>query len=985
MYAVQRNASTPCITRYNTIQKSTYSCYYASGNWKDKNIDDAITLESDNTVILQAFVLFRNMTEVCIMSIDPEIPSQQERNKNNNSSNNSNSPNQSSSSSSKVQVLSKNSIKNQDNSSILTTGTASVSTGTSTNSNPCSTKVCYSKTRATAMNNTQSSVNNDNINNSSSVSKVPTSTTSTSSGPISSMATKIQFTLASNNKKSKKRKGFGSFGSSGSVGSTSNTGDTDTLNHNNSHTNANGIANASGSSSSGSSDPQQSKSSDESQEDLKLELESPLPNSHPHSQQLVKKKKNCFRNVFEEEEDDTTTDTDCGNDNHNRGKLMNDIHSDNSDLAGTHVASGDKMMDSNKLFLDNLHLTNDRPSPSSDSANREGHASTTTINNTNTDTTPSQNYHASPILYTGSESSGLLSISYSDSADSSSMGSCDDEDMTVSVSSSGVDPDSSGTNNNSSAPTSFENHSTNPTNSSTSSSSSWSPSSSSSSNDDVVMDSNSMNQENQTSQQQQRSNTPIIPQQQQQGTQQSSRWRVKLYRLNMDGSWDDCGTGQICLLRKNTGSATTANKKIKQEMEKKEPQDPTKQKRQIERQEQGHQEETELQRKEQQYKKIEEEIYHILGDPTLFMHAEIPNDNNTNNSNSSCMAPNATQNLNNKPKSKVLLRTRVLLQDSYQRQGENIITWCEPYFVSGGGNPQSSNFENQPNTQQAQQEGSVYNNRESEDRQQQLTGVDLALSFQDNAGCLDIWNKISNMQVKAYEFFQSRNNSASSLPPVVGHGLSTFSSSQSSLIEGQTRASIEDHKVQIQQQQQQQQQQLQHDENMSSSGNNHQISAATTIDDERMHILQNTNGSSPPPDKVQGDSSNTSAWMTANNNNEIRRKVEEENSGIGVMNYDVDENNHNQQKYIEEAKAAAVSVAAQYVGTGNLNHDNNQDKLQEHSKHTMQQLVDSESGNTLPSPPKFGNLEEIADIIAAAQVSLLSFNFYVHFFVHHSR
>jgi len=23
-------------------------------------------------------------------------------------------------------------------------------------------------------------------------------------------------------------------------------------------------------------------------------------------------------------------------------------------------------------------------------------------------------------------------------------------------------------------------------------------------------------------------------------------WRVKLYRLNVDGSWDDCGTGRIC-------------------------------------------------------------------------------------------------------------------------------------------------------------------------------------------------------------------------------------------------------------------------------------------------------------------------------------------------------------------------------------------------------------------------------------------------------
>ncbi len=51
------------------------------------------------------------------------------------------------------------------------------------------------------------------------------------------------------------------------------------------------------------------------------------------------------------------------------------------------------------------------------------------------------------------------------------------------------------------------------------------------------------------------------------------------------------------------------------------------------------------------------------------MHAEIP-------ANSS--HPDRKQKYGKHPK--VLLRTRVLLRDTYQRQGDNIITWCEPYF-----------------------------------------------------------------------------------------------------------------------------------------------------------------------------------------------------------------------------------------------------------------------------------------------------------------
>lgn len=93
--------------------------------------------------------------------------------------------------------------------------------------------------------------------------------------------------------------------------------------------------------------------------------------------------------------------------------------------------------------------------------------------------------------------------------------------------------------------------------------------------------------------------------------QQPEGWRVKLYRLNTDGSWDDCGTGRIVCLYKtsSTGSSTSP----------------------------------------------QEQLYQELGEPTLCMQAE-------------ASTP------------RVLLRTKILLRDAYQRQGDNIITWCEPYF-----------------------------------------------------------------------------------------------------------------------------------------------------------------------------------------------------------------------------------------------------------------------------------------------------------------
>jgi len=76
---------------------------------------------------------------------------------------------------------------------------------------------------------------------------------------------------------------------------------------------------------------------------------------------------------------------------------------------------------------------------------------------------------------------------------------------------------------------------------------------------------------------------------------------------------------------------------------------------------------------------------------------------------------------------RVLLRTRILLRDAYQRQGENIIIWCEPSF--GLASPVSS-----------ASDASI------DEAEQDSGGVDLALSFQENAGCLEIWKQIAEVQ-----------------------------------------------------------------------------------------------------------------------------------------------------------------------------------------------------------------------------------------------
>lgn len=168
---------------------------------------------------------------------------------------------------------------------------------------------------------------------------------------------------------------------------------------------------------------------------------------------------------------------------------------------------------------------------------------------------------------------------------------------------------------------------------------------------------------------------------------QPEGWRVKLYRLNADGSWDDCGTGRIvCLYRQqqksNKSSAPGSDQWLYQE----------------------------------------------TGEATLCVHAEVTKQNR---------------------QPRVLLRTRILLRDAYQRQGDNIITWCEPYY-GGDSNQQQRNSANHQHNH-----GHHHANSHSVGGTNNA-GVDLALSFQDNAGCLDIWRQITHIQHYAAELMRQQ-------------------------------------------------------------------------------------------------------------------------------------------------------------------------------------------------------------------------------------
>ena len=207
---------------------------------------------------------------------------------------------------------------------------------------------------------------------------------------------------------------------------------------------------------------------------------------------------------------------------------------------------------------------------------------------------------------------------------------------------------------------------------------------------------------------------------------------MKLYRLNADGSWDDCGTGRIMCLYKPSpakhapppptasslsqgagtgvnssdtttgastgGSINSNNNPTSTGTTGSTGQIPNNNNNNPPAAAMG-----------------DAYVYQELGEPTLCMHSEV-----SGTATGTAHMP------------RILLRTRILLRDAYQRQGDNIITWCEPYLEEG--NP--------------------------------AQGVDLALSFQDNAGCLDIWRQITDVQSKAAHYFRRANTGGDPDPGV---------------------------------------------------------------------------------------------------------------------------------------------------------------------------------------------------------------------------
>ena len=219
--------------------------------------------------------------------------------------------------------------------------------------------------------------------------------------------------------------------------------------------------------------------------------------------------------------------------------------------------------------------------------------------------------------------------------------------------------------------------------------------------------------------------------------QQPPGWRVKLYRLNADGLWDDCGTGRLQFYYARPSNDQPI-------------------------------------RAAQSQRQISTDnsiaagsIFSILGEPMICMRAEFSQheqhqeqrqkkDEMENEvASENAMPASATGNndsVSGTPcRQRVLLRTRViLLHDStssaYQCQGGNIITWCEPCHNI--------------NTNDGTMSGKV-NNDKATSSPVGGEGVDLALSFQDSAGCKDIWEQITSIQARARELMLLSSSSVS--------------------------------------------------------------------------------------------------------------------------------------------------------------------------------------------------------------------------------
>jgi hypothetical protein len=379
---------------------------------------------------------------------------------------------------------------------------------------------------------------------------------------------------------------------------------------------------------------------------------------------------------------------------------------------------------------------------------------------------------------------------------------------------------------------------------------------------------------------------------------QPEGWRVKLYRLNADGSWDDCGTGRIgCLVSNgkknghgddenaesgNISSITNANAVDA---------------RSDDSGGDGGKE----------WASLEEDIYQTLGEPTLCMHAEVPGNSQLQNLHLAAL-------INKAPK--VLLRTRVLLRESYQRQGDNIITWCEPFFLPAPGEGPNQGENDPSSSLQSSQQGA---NGDDDDIS---CGVDLALSFQDNAGCREIWNKISKIQHKAYELFEARGGL---LNDGGDEGLQEMS--------GQ----LMNHHGSLE---------------MSEDEKDKDLDGNPIIYAENREASNSVGSPLHPSSPHSHNDHHRDLWGESTGVN---------HSNTGIDGIDVDEHD------FMETNAAAVSMAAQaahYVGGGQMG------KNQVTGHGDSMEFNHPSVNAQLCNPPTLDNLEKIADVIAASQVSI---------------
>ncbi|KAL7518676.1 hypothetical protein ACHAWX_003487, partial [Stephanocyclus meneghinianus] len=243
-------------------------------------------------------------------------------------------------------------------------------------------------------------------------------------------------------------------------------------------------------------------------------------------------------------------------------------------------------------------------------------------------------------------------------------------------------------------------------------------------------------------------------QQKMQPQHQPPGWRVKLYRLNKDGTWDDCGTGRIQFyfakanqsqIMQHQNPSLQEQQHQQQQQHSSHPTVATRQKKAT------HDTKTHpahvssehsppLKQPPQNFQSLHQAVFRELGEPMLCMRAEIPPQPEPPQQQS-----HGEEISSNNAGNKVLLRTRVLLNNAYQCQGGNIITWCEPFHVQGGGQQQQ-----QQGQQQQQHSRQQHSTGRGPPPYQQI-GVDLALSFQDNAGFKDIWQHILDVQLRAKE------------------------------------------------------------------------------------------------------------------------------------------------------------------------------------------------------------------------------------------